>query len=245
MDLKLRSYLLELVGTFVLVFLGAAAVCCTELTEEPRLGVTAVALAEGAVLAVLLSAAPPVYTGYFNPAITITLYVFRRLEAWPTLTLLCMQLLGSALAGLCLRFLFAEDIARLAHLGAPHLKAFLATGDQVTWGSLFSGMSVELIFTFVVTLALFATLVDRRAPRLGGLGVGLAQMAIILVGFRLTGGAANPARWFGPGLWYLTLTPSEGYAAIQDNPVYWVGPILGALLGGIFATLVIVPQEKG
>jgi len=245
MDEKLRTYLAELIGTFLLVFVGAGAVCAASLTNapaEPRLGVVAVALAEGFALAVVLSATFHVSTGCLNPAVTLALWVFKKLDNVTALVLIVMQLVGAGLAGLAVRFLFADDVGREAHLGAPHLRALLADGT-VRFESLATGIGIELVLTFLVTLTVFATLIDRRAPRLGGLGVGLAQAAAVLVGFRLTGGAANPARWFGPALWQLTLrSPPE--RPLADHPVYWVGPILGALLAGFFYSAVILPPEK-
>lgn len=244
MDAKLRMYLAELIGTFVLVFVGAATVCASQLASEPRLGVTAVALAEGCALAVLLTATFAVSPGCLNPAVPLMLWVFKRLEGIQTIVLIVMQLVGALLAGLAIRFCFADGVLRDANLGTPHLKAFVGPNTTVTIGSLLSGIGVETVFTFLVVVTIFATLLDRRAPRLGGIVVGLAQTAVILVGFRLTGGAANPARWFGTVFWELTV-PAHARTVLADHTVYWVGPVLGALLGGFFYTVVILPPEKG
>ncbi len=72
--------------------------------------------------------------------------------------------------------------------------------------------------------------------------VGLAQTAVVLFGFRLTGGAANPARWFGTVVWEMTLPRATN--ALADHTVYWVGPILGALLGGFLYVFVMQPPEE-
>jgi MIP family channel proteins len=242
MDPKLRSYLAELVGTFALVFAGAGAVCAAALTSgAPRLGVVEIALAEGLALAVVLSATSLVSQGYLNPAVTLTLWVFKRLDGAQAAVMIVMQMLGGVLAGLAVFGLFKADEARL---GTPHLQRFLKPDDAVTFGSLFSGIAVEVCLTFLVTVAVFATLVDRRGPRLGGVVVGLAQAAAVLFGSRLTGGAANPARWFGPAVWQLAVPALRTRATFTDHPVYWVGPVAGALLGGAFYSLVIAPPEK-
>jgi glycerol uptake facilitator-like aquaporin len=73
--------------------------------------------------------------------------------------------------------------------------------------------------------------------------VGLAQTAVVLFGFRLTGGAANPARWLGTVVWEMTLVHS--YDPLADHTVYWVGPIIGALLGGFLYVFVMQPPEEG
>jgi aquaporin Z len=243
MDNRLRPYFAELLGTFVLVFVGAGTVCATYLTTEPRLDVTGIALAEGFALAVALTAAYHTSICCFNPAITLTLWVFRRLDGQRTGILIAVQLLGAALAGLAVRVAFAQDVLVLAQVGTPHVKAFLG-GDRLELGSLVSGVAFEALFAFLLTLAVFATLIDRRGPRLGGVLVGLAQAAVILFGFRLTGGAANPARWFGPAVWQLTVPELRNLDPLADHAVYWAGPIVGALLGGFVYSTVILPPEK-
>ena len=79
MDPKLRMYLAELIGTFLLVLIGAGTVCAAQLTSEPALDVTGMALAEGFALAVVLSVTLPLSTGCVNPAVTLMLWVFRRM----------------------------------------------------------------------------------------------------------------------------------------------------------------------
>ena len=66
---------------------------------------------------------------------------------------------------------------------------------------------------------------DAGAPQIGGLGIGLAVLADVLVGGNLTGAAMNPARAFGPML-------AGGF-----SPGYWYiylnGPLIGAVVGGL------------
>jgi glycerol uptake facilitator-like aquaporin len=242
MDSTLRSYLAELLGTFVLVLVGAGTVCAYYLTTAPPLDVTAFALAEGFTLAVLITAVWPLSPGCFNPAITLMLYVFKRLELRRMLTLIAMQLLGAALAGLALRLMFSTDVLKDARFGAPYLKEGLLHDGAVRAAGLISGVGIEMLLTALVTVAVFATLLDPRGPRMGGVAVGLAQAAAVLFGFRLTGGAANPARWFGPVVWELTL-PGILHP-LADHAVYWAGPILGALLGGFAYGALILPADR-
>src|SRR5260370_19458492 len=98
-----------------------------------------------------------------------------------------------------------------------------------------------MLFTLLFTFAIFGTIIDRRAPRLGGLAAGLAQAGIVLIGFNITGGAANPARWFGPAVWEYTVV-SLKENTFADHPVYWMGPILGALLAGAAYIKWILPE---
>ena len=249
MDSRLRMYLTELFGTFVLVVVGAGALCAAFLPEQRAYysvgGITlAAALADGFALAVAVSFTSYLSPGCCNPAITLALFVMRKLDRGPMLGLIFMQLLGSFLAGLTLRSLFAETVLIDARMGSPHLKALLSASGAVTLPGLATGVFLEALFTFVVTLAAFATLIDRRAPRMGAVGLGMAQVAVVLFGFHLTGGAANPARWFGPAVWQLSLSSLQVNRPLGDHVVYWVGPTLGALAAAVLYVLLILPAEK-
>ncbi len=245
MDLKLRMYLAELAGTFILVLVGAGTVCAEWLTPPSggEIDVTGAALAEGFALAVALTVTLYLSTGCLNPAITLMQWVFRKLETRPAAALIGVQLLGAALAGLVLRFAFSEPVLRDAHFGAPYLKGSLRPEDAMSVGALVSGTGLELFFGFLVTLAVFSSLFDPRAPRVGGILVGLAQAAVILFGFRLTGGSANPARWFGPAVWQGTLTNLPP-PRLSDVLIYAGGPILGALAAGFLYHALVQPPEK-
>ncbi len=181
MDRNLRSYLAEMVGTFLLVYVGAGTVCAFYLPVSSSLHpeVTGIALAEGFVLAILLTATTLISDGCCNPAITLMLYVFKRYELSQTLLLILVQLIGAVLAGLCVLLTFAEPVLIAARLGTPHLTEALmtATDGRPTLGlaSLASGVVLEAFFTAVVTLAILVSLVDQRGPRVGGMLVGMAQ----------------------------------------------------------------------
>jgi aquaporin TIP len=251
MDTRVRMYLAELFGTFVLVVVAAGAVCSAYLPEtaqSPRYysvgGVTvAAALADGFALAVAVSFTSYLSPGCCNPAVTLALFITRKLDRGPTIGLILMQLLGSFLAGLAIRSLYSDVVLVDARMGAPHLRA-LADAGNVTLASIGVGILLEALFTFVVTMAAFATLIDKRAPRLGGLGIGMAQVAVVLFGFHLTGGSANPARWFGPAMWQLSVGPLGAMRPLSGHAVYWAGPIIGAMAAAVLYVAVILPPER-
>src|SRR5438128_905048 len=106
----LRAYLVELIGVFVLVFFAAGSVCVNHMTtplgQQPgtasltghQPGLVGMALAQGLILALMLAATLPVSGGYLNPAITIMLWVFNRLDTIKAVWLLGAQFLGAVLA---------------------------------------------------------------------------------------------------------------------------------------------------
>jgi glycerol uptake facilitator-like aquaporin len=256
MDKNLRAYVAELIGTFALVFLGAGSVCAIQvavLTDQPAPGLTAIALANGLAYAAALAAVLPFSAaGYLNPAVTLMLWVFKRLDGLQTACLIFVQLLGAALAGGLLRIAFTELVLDTARLGTPHLnlKAFGEAG--LTPGVLLRGVAVELALSFVLTFVLFATIIDPRTPRLrgatgrwlAGLWVGMVVAAATFCAYHLTGAAVNPARWFGPVLWETTVPPLLGRKPFADHLVYWFGPIAGALLAGVVYSYVFLPTEE-
>jgi aquaporin Z len=82
-----------------------------------------------------------------------------------------------------------------------------------------------MIMTFFLMYSVFGVAVDLRGARaIAGLVIGLTITMDIFVGGGLTGAAMNPARWFGPAL-------VQG--AFDNWWIYWVGPIIGAVLAAM------------
>jgi MIP family channel proteins len=243
MDRTLRAWFAEFVGTFVLVFLSAGAVCAAYLPQALPRGVWLIAAAQGLALAVALSATAHVAGGYLNPAVTITLWVLRRLDSRPAAGFLAAQLLGGVLAGLALRLIFPAGALHQAHFGTPHVTEVYG---PVATNTLAGAAGVEVLLTFLLTFVIFGTMIDPRAPRLGGLAVGLVAglclAALVVVGFDLTGVGVNPARSLGTAVWEWTYETPRWREQVL---VYCVGPIAGALLAGLAYAYLILPPESG
>jgi aquaporin Z len=246
MDTKLqRIVFIELVGAFGLVLFSAGLVCISQMTmPEGQLGtsvqtlaqpgVLGVALGQGLIVAALLALTAPITGGYLNPAITLMLWVFNRVETPRAAWLIGAQFLGSLLAAACLYFIFDGALLRAAQFGAPHVNAqAYPTPGQAT---LFTGALLELLLTFFLVFAIFG-LADGDALRLG-IVAGMIVTVCALFGVSLTGAALNPARWLGPTLLEAYATSKSAWS---DTLVYLAGPILGALLGGFFVFKVYQP----
>jgi glycerol uptake facilitator-like aquaporin len=257
MDKQLRAYLIELAGTFAFVFVSAGAVCATYYGEDatavtPLIRSIYIALATGFILAAALTITLPYEGGFLNPAITLTLWVYKRMEGPKAAGLIFIQFLGAAIAGGLLRIILTNHAALgnpAVALGTPHLDSELSSYQL---SQVLSGAAVEFCCTFVLTLVIFGTVVDPRAPRLLGpigrwlstLWIGLAMAAIVLVAFRLTGASANPARWFGTVVWEFTVDRLSQMHPFRDQLAYWVGPILGALVAGGVYNALLMPSEE-
>src|SRR5262249_54954495 len=194
----------------------------------PRLGLGGIAWARGCVYGGLGGARPLVWEGCLNPAVTLTLWVTKRFDGWRTLATLAVQLLGAVAAGGMVCAVFSQGVLNDAYAGTPHLRSLReAVGDPsgVSVGDMLTGVAIEMSFTFLLTLVIFATIFDPRRPRLGGTVAGLALTASVLIGWNLTGAALNPARWLGPALWQRTVPTLQNQHVFADHPVYWMGPI--------------------
>jgi glycerol uptake facilitator-like aquaporin len=262
MDATWRPYIAELIGTFLLVFLSAGAVCADAVAANrgapaittivpPRPGVAVIALAAGFALAAGLAATSAEPRGFLNPAITLMFWVFKRLEGGQAAALIGVQFLGAVIAGGLVRLLFSfnELAITAARVGTPHVDFAAFDPDGLTSRALFSGIAVEVVFTFILTFVIFATMIDPRPQRylgrgrLSGLWAGLVLVAITVVGQRYTGAAVNPARWFGTVIWESTVPTLATQQPFADHVVYWVGPIMGALIAGGIYSMVIMPEE--
>lgn len=257
MDKNLRTYLAELCGTFALVFVSASVVCAdvlARMSDLPRPGLIGIALAQGLILAAALAMTLPHNGGYLNPAITIVLWVNNRLHGGKAIGLIFCQLLGAAAAGGLVRLGYTELVLDPARLGTPHLNlATLGYPADATppFLATLGGVAMEMALTFVLTLIIFATIIDPRAQkslgpttrRMIAFWVGLAMVGLVLAGFNLTGAAVNPARWFGTVVWEKTV-PSLMRNPYADHVVYWMGPILGGLLAGQLYTWLILPTDQ-
>ena len=208
----------EVFGTFVFVVVGAGSALGTASLLNPDVGVQMLiaALANGLGLAMAVTATMGTSGGVLNPAVTLGLWAGKKLPSRDVVPYMAAQLLGATAAGFVLVISFPSSLGNAVQWGAPTLNGIL---------SVWQGISIEALLTFVLVIAVYGTAVDSRAPRIGGLGIGLAVLADVLVAGNLTGAAMNPARAFGPmvaggfhpGYWY----------------VYAVGPILGALIAGL------------
>jgi MIP family channel proteins len=209
-----RAAAAEFVATFALVVIGAGAAI---LYANGQLDLTGVALAQGLVLAIMVSITAPISGGYVNPAVAISLWVTGKLPTARTGVLIVAELAGAAAGAFLLKFLVPRELFDVAAGGIP------ALGDGITGGK---GIVIEAVATFFLVFAVFGTAVDPRGPfsKTAGLTIGLVLTVDILAFFPYTGAATNPARWFGPAL------ATTDWA---DWFVWVVGPIAGGIIAGV------------
>jgi aquaporin Z len=208
----------EFIGTFALIFFGAGSICADQyLHGAGGLGLLGIALAHGLAIGIMVSALGHISGGHFNPAVTIGIWVTKRLNTVDAILYWVAQLAGATAAALALKAVIPEETWRAVALGTPELAR-----DFPVW----AGMSLEAVTTFFLVFVVFATAVDEKGAfkSISGFGIGLIISLGILVAGPLTGAALNPARAFGPAL-------AATHWAHQG--VYWIGPLAGGFLAGL------------
>ncbi len=209
----------ELVGTFLFVAVGGAAVISDAQTGG-AVGLVGISLTFGLVVAALATAFGPVSGGHFNPAVTIAFWLVGKIRTVEGIRYIVVQLLGAILAGLALKLAFG------GFGGEPSVYGF--SGGATPLPSMGAGtpllIGVEAVLTSVIVFAALLAAGDARAPQVGAIYVGGAVTACMLAGSALSGAGMNPARWFGPALVYGDLS----YALI-----YVVGPLVGAVVAAL------------
>ena len=218
-----RRYTAELLGTFIFVFVGAGSAVATQYAGvfDPGASLLIAALANGLGLAIGISATMGISGGALNPAVTVGLWLGKKLRAKDVVPYIIAELVGATIAGLLLMAVSPSNAGQLVHWGTPSL-----SGITVAQGTLF-----ELVMTFLLVMAVYGTIIDKRAPKIGGFGVGLIVLADVLTGGPFTGAAMNPARAMGPMIASLSF-PSYWY-------IYWIGPLIGAALAGLIYNRVL------
>jgi MIP family channel proteins len=216
-DRNAPALIAEAIGTFLFFFVGMGSVVLGDYLVAnggTNPGLLAVALAHGLALAVLVSALGPLSGGHFNPAVTFAVWIVGKITPSRAGMYVVAQLVGALGAGFALKAVF-PDAWQSTNIGTPALGAGISPAI---------GIGVEAVLTALLVFVVMGTAVDGRAPKIGGLAIGLAVTADILMGGPLTGAAMNPARWFGPAV---------ASGAFADWYVWWVGPLLGAAVAAL------------
>lgn len=226
-----QAALAEFIALFLFVFLGAGAVVGSGMVvggggDLTAARLTAIALAHGLAIAVLVAATARFSGGHVNPAVTVAAVVTRKMGLVKGGMYVVAQLLGAALGALLLAAV-VPDAAEGA-LGGHALNVDVGIGQ---------GLVVEIVLTFALVFVIFATAVDPKGPgHLAPFAIGITVMVDHFVGVPLTGASMNPARTFGPaiatGMW-------------ADHWVYWVGPIVGGVVAAVLYEMVYIRGRKG
>jgi MIP family channel proteins len=218
-----RHFTAEFIGTFALVFIGGGAIITSPMLSV-QAAVVNIAFAHGLILALMVTATMRI-SGHLNPAVTAGFLVTRRIEPIMAVVYWIAQFTGATVAALALKALYPANIVAVTRLGGQSVSADI---------NMMQAISLEAIATFFLVFVVFGTAVDPRAPKVGGLAIGLTVTAGILGIGPLTGGSMNPARSFGPAV----VT-----GVFEGQLVYWIGPLVGGILAALLYDKVLLTRE--
>jgi len=223
----LKQCIAEFVGTFALIFIGVGVIA-NHADLASNSGLLAVALAHGFTIAVMASATGGISGGHLNPAVTFALLVGGKMDLKRSFAYWAFQLAGAVFAAWMVALLLHSDTVSGAALVA---KGTPALGKGATP---IQSIGIEAVLTFFLVFVVYGSAVDVRAPKIGGLAIGLTVTLDILFGGPFTGAAMNPARTFGPaiigGQW-------------NHHYVYWIGPLIGGGLAGLVYGRFLIKQD--
>ena len=218
-----KKPLAEFVGTFWLVLGGCGAAVLSAGFPRLGIGLLGVALAFGLTVLTMAFAIGHISGCHLNPAVSVGLCVGGRFPAKELPQYIVAQVLGAIAAGAVL-YLIASGKANFdVHAGF----ASNGYGAHSPGGySLTSALVSEIVMTAMFLVVIMGA-TDARAPKgFAPIAIGLALTLIHLISIPVTNTSVNPARSTGVAVF-------AGGWALEQLWLFWVAPIVGAVLAGI------------
>ncbi|XP_076627699.1 aquaporin AQPAe.a [Colletes latitarsis] len=213
-----RALLAEFLGTMLLNFFG----CGSVITAN----VVAISLAFGLTVAAAIQGVGHISGGHVNPAVTFGLMIVGKVPIIRGLLYVLAQCVGAIAGSGALRALSPERME--AALGVVQLS------EGVT---AVQGFGIEFFLAFILVLVVCGAC-DAAKPHSRGMApliIGLAVTVGHLVGVPRTGAGMNPARSLGS---------AAVMGAFDNHWLYWVGPILGGMAGGLVYEHAVGPAKE-
>lgn len=212
----------ELIGTFWLVLGGCGSAVLAAAFPNVGIGLLGVSFAFGLTVLTMAFAIGHISGCHLNPAVSIGLAVGRRFKASEILPYVIAQVLGAIVAAAALCFIASGKAGFDVSSGL----AANGYGEHSPGGySLMAGFTSEVVMTFMFLLIILGA-TDERAPKgFAPIAIGLCLTLIHLVSIPVTNTSVNPARSTGPAV-------IVGGWAVAQLWLFWVAPILGAVLAG-------------
>ena len=241
-----KKCLAEFLGTCWLVFGGCGSAVFAAFVAVPGgenvnafgLGYLGVALAFGLTVLTGAYALGHISGGHFNPAVSFGLWAAKRFPGSQLLPYIIAQVLGAVL-GAGLVYLIASGQAGFELLGANPLATNGYGAHSPQGFNLLSCLITEFLLTFVFLIIILGSTDERPAKQVSKrlfvqyapagfspVAIGLALTLIHLISIPITNTSVNPARSLGPALFV-------GGELLGQVWLFWVAPILGAILGGL------------
>jgi aquaporin Z len=216
----MKKYLAELLGTFVLVFIGTGSA----VVAGKYIGFLGIALAFGISVLVMVYAIGQISGCHINPAITIAMLVNGKIPAKDAVIYIIVQCIGAIIASVLLLTIMTGfpgyDLATNG-LGQNGYGTASPAGY-----SLASGFIAEVVMTFIFLMVIFGATSKNAPAGFAGIPIGFALAIIHMVGIPITGTSVNPARSLGPAL-------VVGGTALAQLWMFILAPVIGAVIAAV------------
>jgi len=230
----MKKYFAEFVGTFWLVLGGCGSAVLAAAFPQLGIGLLGVALAFGLTVLTMAYAIGHISGCHLNPAVSVGLWAGGRFPAKELLPYIVAQVAG-AIAAAAILYLIASGKA-----GFQLSAGFASNGyGEHSPGGYSPGAA---LVTEVVMTAMFLLIIlgatDKRAPAgFAPLAIGFGLTLIHLISIPVTNTSVNPARSTGVALFV-------GGWAVSQLWVFWVAPIIGAVLGALVYRVIGAEDER-
>lgn len=224
----------EFIGTLWLVLGGCGSAVLAAAFPNVGIGLLGVALAFGLTVLTMAYAVGHISGAHFNPAVTLGLWAGKRFPVNEILPYIVAQVLG-AITGAGILFVIASGKA-----GFTTASGFAANGfgdHSPGKYALLACLVTEVVMTFFFLIIILGSTHNRAPKGFAPIAIGLGLTLIHLISIPVTNTSVNPARSTGPALFV-------GGWAISQLWLFWIAPILGALLAGFFYSW-LIGDDKG
>ena len=231
----MKKYFAEFFGTFWLVFGGCGSAVLAAGIPELGIGFLGVSLAFGLTVVTMAYAVGHISGGHFNPAVSVGLLVGGRFSSKELLPYIVSQVLGAIAAGFIL-YLIASGKAGF-DVAASGFASNGYGAHSPDGYSMLAALIIEVVLTaFFLIVIMGAT--DKRAPQgFAPLAIGLALTLIHLISIPVTNTSVNPARSTGVAIF-------QGGWAIEQLWLFWLAPIVGAIIGALIYKFIACECDK-
>ncbi len=223
--MNFKAYFAEFLGTFALVLVGCGVAISPYF---PQMNILTVGLAFGLTVTVMIYALGHHSGGHFNPAVSFSMALSKKLS-WKDFGFYSLfQLLGAGVSSFILiGFFDTTDIAAN--------EIFLYRDNQALMYLV--AILVEVIVTFIFIFVILSVTAKKENQKIAGFVIGLTLALMILLSGSLTNASLNPARSLMPAIF-------QGGDALNQVWVFIVGPMLGAILATVVYQLFNDKEEK-
>lgn len=227
----MKKLLAEFIGTFWLVLGGCGSAVLAAGFPDVGIGLMGVSLAFGLTVLTMAYAVGHISGGHFNPAVTIGLWMGGRFDAKNIAPYIISQVLGG-LAGAGILYIIATG-------NGSEIGNFAANGfDSLSPGgySMTAALVTEIVMTFMFLIIILGATHHNANTKFAGIAIGLGLTLIHLISIPVTNTSVNPARSTSQAIF-------AGGEAMSQLWLFWVAPIIGAILAGIVYKLMAPNKE--